>query len=84
MILKPGTADGEICCTVAPVALEDNPQYEALSYVWGIDDPRERISVNEDKNRMQPQDNRVRDNLFSALKALRDPEKSRSLWIDAI
>ena len=65
------------------------PKYEALSYTWDPQLPRERVCV-------QSQDRKVRfglvrhcnltvgRNLALALRHLRYPQESRVLWIDAI
>lgn len=61
-------------------------KFEALSWCWGTDTPNHLIFINQrDKN---GQDKlyklRVRKELALALKYLRYPNKSRTLWIDAI
>src|SRR5437763_2617986 len=51
--------------------------YEALSYTWGAESSLQQITLN---NRVF----KVRQNLFAALKHLRDQRRPRVLWIDAI
>ncbi|KAI4213183.1 MAG: hypothetical protein LQ351_004129 [Letrouitia transgressa] len=76
--ISPGQrATESIKCHLSTASLDDGPVYEALSYVWG--DPRRRKSIN-----LCGQSFRVRKNLWSALKAIRLSDTSRTLWIDAI
>jgi hypothetical protein len=35
VVLHPGKWDDEINCSLQIVALDENPEYSALSYVWG-------------------------------------------------
>lgn len=52
------------------VNLEDNPQYETLSYTWGSQDPRAKIQVNGMEVEVTP-------NLAAALRRIRaGPRKS--------
>jgi hypothetical protein len=59
------------------VALEKEPQYEALSYAWG--DPKKTVAI-----KCGGATFKATKNLFSALKHLRYPERTRTLWVDAI
>lgn len=54
-------------------------RYEALSYVWGDPNPKTPFSIYLNGLRFK-----VTDNLYSALRRLRRPERNRILWIDAI
>ncbi|KAM7211348.1 Heterokaryon incompatibility protein (HET) domain containing protein [Rhypophila decipiens] len=75
--LKPGKRTDPIVCTLSTTSLDDNPRYEALSYVWGDPSICEKIIL----------DNQERDvtvNLFAALRRLRYPKKERHLWVDAL
>ncbi|PVH96903.1 HET-domain-containing protein [Periconia macrospinosa] len=71
------SATAHIRCQLEVVKFSDNPQYEALSYVWGTDEPVNTIFIN---NEPFP----VRQNLFSALKRLRSRSEPVKIWIDAI
>lgn len=51
--------------------------YEALSYVWGIDGPKDRLELGE--STMQ-----ISTALHLALQSLRQPSSPRILWVDAI
>ncbi|RDW82327.1 hypothetical protein BP6252_03439 [Coleophoma cylindrospora] len=67
----------DISCKLRTVSLGDKPKYEALSYVWG--DPTKTRTILLDRVRFN-----VTENLYLALLRLRDPFKSRDLWIDSI
>ena len=63
--------------TLSVVSLLDQPDYDALSYVWGsllswrgLEVDRSRILIGQ--------------NLETALRHLRLPDRSRTLWIDAV
>jgi Heterokaryon incompatibility protein (HET) len=75
--LLPGQTYEEIACLFRNVSLDEKPQYEALSYVWGDPAITHRITVDR-----QPY--QITTNLASALRHIRKPTEARSLWIDAI
>lgn len=58
-------------------SLLKEPKYEALSYTWGTAQPEEKIELNGEPFP-------VRENLFAALRRLRDIQNPRILWVDAI
>ncbi|KAK8041669.1 hypothetical protein PG993_006192 [Apiospora rasikravindrae] len=66
-----------ISCQMRTTSLQEEPQYEALSYVWGSPDNPKEILLN---GVAHP----VTRNLYNALKALRYPEKTRTIWVDAV
>lgn len=66
-----------IHCTFSLASLDDNPTYEALSYVWG--DPRVTKPIDLHGHPFP-----VTSNLFSALKHLRLRDTERVLWVDAL
>ncbi|KAF5595330.1 heterokaryon incompatibility het-6 [Fusarium pseudocircinatum] len=53
------------------------PEYEALSYVWGDITPVRYITLGD-------QDISITPNLHSALIHLRSPDTARTLWVDAL
>ena len=65
-----------IDCEIFHADLDENPEYEALSYVWGSETRPYNIRVNGHSLG-------VTLNLFSALSHLRTAEP-RVLWVDAI
>ncbi|KAI0107174.1 heterokaryon incompatibility protein-domain-containing protein [Nemania sp. FL0031] len=75
--LHPGNPDDDINCTVRHVTLANALDFTALSYTWGNPEIRKAISVGG-------QTLEVTINLFDALRHLRSPQKTRTLWVDAI
>lgn len=66
-----------IVCNLKSVSLNDNPKYEALSYVWGDASDRRVITLGQ-------KEYSVTVNLFDALTNLRSPDTPRTLWVDAV
>jgi hypothetical protein len=75
--LKSGSGEDAIRADLRPVNLQDKPEYEALSYVWGREPPNDSITVQDHAFATRP-------NLIAALRRLRLPNQPRVLWIDAI
>ena len=78
LILQPAKelAD-ELVCNLIHAGLNDHPEYEALSYVWGErSDPG---TVTLDGQKVE-----ITRNLESALCYLRKKDKPRYLWVDAL
>ena len=75
--LASGKWKDQIKCSLQIVSLDDNPTYEALSYVWGDARLRERICL-------QNSDFEVSKSLEVALRYLRHEDSERIMWIDAI
>jgi hypothetical protein len=67
----------EIKCILCNSRLSNNPNYEALSYVWGDPHITKQITLSDRKFN-------VTINLEAALRRLRHASKSRLLWIDAL
>jgi Heterokaryon incompatibility protein (HET) len=72
-----GTWDEEISCKLIRVSLNEQPYYEALSYVWGTPKITAPITLNDVKFE-------VTKNLESALRRLRRATSTRLIWIDAL
>ena len=66
-----------IFCSLETVSLDDEVNYEALSYVWGTEPPSHQIHINGQAFSVRP-------NLHMALQRLRSTSTPRLLWIDAI
>jgi hypothetical protein len=66
-----------INCRLIHVTFAQKPKYEALSYTWGDETTRRKISIDG-------KDLTVAQNLFDALIHLQHPSEERVLWIDAI
>ncbi|KAK7742132.1 hypothetical protein SLS53_004718 [Cytospora paraplurivora] len=77
LTIRPGSWLETIECSLEIVCLDNNPDYEALSYVWG--DDLVRIPIKVDGNRFY-----ITYNLFLALRRLRCQDTYRVMWIDAI
>ncbi|KAI1736411.1 heterokaryon incompatibility protein-domain-containing protein [Xylaria scruposa] len=77
--IHPGHVEIPISCTlkIANISGAETCSYEALSYHWGPIDTSQIIYINQ-------QGFRVSAALFRAIQHLRSPEKSRTVWIDAI
>ena len=66
-----------VSCTISHVSLDDKPTYKALSYSWG--DPSLTSPIIVDGSII-----RVTRNLELALRHLRLPDQTISLWVDAL
>src|SRR3569833_3148142 len=75
--VQPSThRDAVIECHLLPMDIDERP-YDALSYVWGQEDPIHG-------SRVQGEELLVRPNLYRALKELRLADRPRTLWVDSI
>ena len=78
VILAPASSfEDDIHCTLQPVSLNEDPQYEALSYTWGDENVTDEIFLDG-------QSFQVTTNLVSFLRHLRLASQPRVLWADAI
>lgn len=66
-----------VCIDLIEVTLNNHPDYEAISYVWGDPDNRAPVQVGDAELR-------VTANLALALRYLRLSQNPRTLWADAI
>ena len=76
--LLPGTKDDPLCGRLRTVNFNSEPEYDAVSYVWGDPEPRFTLELNGDEFLGIPR------NLRNALIGLRLRRGSRTLWVDAI
>ena len=72
-----GEFDQPLCGFLDVVSLDDSPQYDALSYVWGENFASTPMVINNI-------DMAITENLDTALRYLRRRDKDRVLWVDAI
>ena len=72
--VKPETS---VRCRLISIKMSDKPVYEAVSYNWGEPSPTQLVHVNQTSIK-------ITTNLHDCLLRLRDTERSRILWIDAI
>ena len=70
-------SESEIGCTLFNVSLNNVPEYQALSYVWG--DPKITSPI-----RVNHEEIEVTRNLLAALNHLRLENSSLTLWVDAL
>ncbi|PVH93757.1 HET-domain-containing protein, partial [Periconia macrospinosa] len=77
MKLLKGNGTMPIICDISVESLDDNPFYEALSYVWGDDKITKDIIV-------RGVTISVTVNLFKFLSVLRSPTTDKLIWADAI
>ncbi|OCT51464.1 hypothetical protein CLCR_08162 [Cladophialophora carrionii] len=80
IILHPGSADGQLSCSVEARKIRDAAAasgFEASSYVWGGGDA-DAVEINCDGRVL-----RIGRNLACALKHIRQRNKIRYLWADA-
>lgn len=77
LVLHPGKDIFSYSCSLIYVSMDENPHYEALSYVWGS-------AANKTEIEIDGQHLFVTANLAEALNHLYDTVHSRKLWVDAI
>ncbi|KAK0744662.1 heterokaryon incompatibility protein-domain-containing protein [Apiosordaria backusii] len=75
--LLPGRWIDDIQCELQTASLDDNPAYEALSYVWG--NPQDTGPIIVDGSHFQ-----ATKNLMAALRRLRSSVDLKVLWVDAV
>ena len=83
VILLPGALHDPIRCEITHVNLEDNPEYDAVSYTWADEDGDDSLSRNINISNglcFVP----VTINCEATLRQLRQPGSRRKLWIDAL
>lgn len=85
-----GKEEDTIRCRLIPITLGEQ-EYEALSYCWGDDPPTHEIKITRDEalNDLGRPDSEeqtfyIRNNLFDAMKTLRETNVDVDLWIDAL
>src|SRR5947209_18101723 len=77
LLLRGGSGSDEVDCDLLIVSLDDQIEYEALSYVWG--DARDTKPI-----RLCGQPFHVTVNLEPALRNLRQTDRPCILWVDAL
>ncbi len=76
--------DEPLRCTMRVCALDDAPEYEALSYVWGSMHRHLPVSVVVDDDEKTEEALFATPQLLMALRRLRRTSESRRLWIDQL
>ena len=77
LTLQPGPWNDAIQCSTHVVCLDDHPEYETISYVWGSLEHQEPIQL--DGYWVN-----IRQNLEAALRHLRNTDRPLTLWADAL
>jgi hypothetical protein len=80
--LAPGRKDDPIVCSFATVFKNQPLEYEAISYLWGVPQKSEEITLLDPQG--LPWTIHTRRNVFAALQSLRHPKFARSFWADAL
>jgi hypothetical protein len=75
--LEPGRRRQPLRCQLKIVNLEERPDFEAISYVWGRGIKRKRVICNGTRVKITV-------NLLQALVAVRHPSRQRTVWADSI
>ena len=75
--LPPGRVEDQLCCTLKTVFLDENPEYDTLSYAWGEPVFNKKIRANEGHLF-------ITTSLYTALCYLRNPDEPRTIWADGI
>ncbi len=75
--LFPGGLEDALECEISITSLEDDPSYEAVSYVWGKTTPPRFIDSEAGFIRITP-------NLENGLRRIRRKHEVRTLWADQI
>jgi hypothetical protein len=69
--------DDQLRCTLMEASLESAPEYDAISYAWNDEQPTVPIACN---NHILL----ITNSLHNALRTMRDVQRPRPLWADAI
>lgn len=75
--LLPGSHTDPLRCSIRHAPLAASTAFEALSYTWGPPPESRQITINRHKVPVRP-------NLFTGLMYLRRPDRTRTIWIDAL
>lgn len=77
MVLQSGQTEDDLICDLQTFNFDEAPSYETLSYVWGEKNDTEAVAVAGCIVQ-------IRSNLAAALRQLRLPYESRTLWADSL
>ncbi|OCL07616.1 HET-domain-containing protein, partial [Glonium stellatum] len=89
LVLEPGEYCEPVHCHLVPTRLSDTPIYDAISYVWGTDEPSNEVFICGKKFL-------IKTNLYNALRRFRhspkkdgsqkasDHDLQRKLWVDVL
>lgn len=77
LVLEPGIGNQMIFGKLEVIDIDDNPDFEAISYVWGSRKKQRTIFCNKVAIK-------ITQNLYEALRRIRNPSEQRTVWADAI
>ncbi|KAF4632732.1 hypothetical protein G7Y89_g5395 [Cudoniella acicularis] len=77
LCIEPGSDESQIAVRLVTTRLESAPPYEGLSYTWGVAEFNSTITCDGSSFP-------VTQNLYDAIRYLRQPDCERVMWIDAI
>lgn len=81
LILEHGSGDDPLRATILHELLDEEPEYDAISYCWGCPEkPRTIILCQDGTDYSLP----ITESLYLALRRFRSPVEDRRLWTDAI
>jgi hypothetical protein len=77
LVLEPGLHDTPLCCTLRISSLDAPPYYECISYVWASSERTADLICDGERMLITPSLERV-------LRRVRLPDRSRTVWADAV
>lgn len=77
LTIKPDKATAELQCELTTVEFSEAPAYEALSYVWGDQEPPTEVKCNGFPVNVGP-------NLAAALRQIGHMDEPQVVWVDAL
>jgi hypothetical protein len=78
LVIEPGQRPEPPKCKIVNVRLSENPQYDAVSYTWGSEDKPDVIYCGDQRPKF------VTRNCLQAIFRLRQVDRPRTVWIDAV
>ncbi|KAF2745406.1 HET-domain-containing protein, partial [Sporormia fimetaria CBS 119925] len=82
LIIQPGAFKDDLQVVLRHAVLDPTrsiPEFDALSYVWGPPEPKERVYLDNKTHYLD-----IGINLGVALRHLRYKDKTRAIWADAV
>jgi hypothetical protein len=80
--LAPGRNYDPVVCSFVTASKSRLPEYEAVSYIWGVQQTFHAIMLRDPQGQLHPI--YIRSNLGAALRSIRHPKVTRSFWVDAL
>ena len=80
LVLEPGKSKDPLSCSLVAAPLDETPQFEAISYVWGDAIFDQKIICDPEKGTIL----HITPTLRDALRQVRLTDKPRAVWADSI